>query len=55
MKYRVHTKIKFPEFANPKMVVFREHEELIWLRTRLEENEQFTGLTVSLRFLLVLL
>lgn len=47
VKFTVHTRTTFPNFAKEDFFVVRQHEEFIWLHDRFEENEDYAGYIVS--------
>jgi sorting nexin-5/6/32 len=39
-----------PDFEKQEFSVVRQHEEFVWLHDRFEENEEYAGFIVSLKF-----
>lgn len=48
VKFTVHTRTTFPQYAKKDFFVVRQHEEFIWLHDRFEENEEYAGYIVSI-------
>lgn len=47
VKFTVHTRTTFANYAKKDFFVVRQHEEFIWLHDRFEENEEYAGYIVS--------
>lgn len=50
VKFTVHTTTTLPEFQKPDNLVVRQHEEFVWLHDRFEENEEYAGYIVCIKY-----